>query len=395
MGRRYRLAVLAPHPVAYHVPFYRTLAAHPSVDLTVFYCSRLGISGERDPEFGIPLKWGISLLDGYRHQFFRNFSPWPAAGRFFSLINPGIFPALMKGRYDAVIIPGYSSVSYLFGFCAAWIFGIPVFFRGETVLRTQRSKIRSILIERILRGTRACLAIGVPSRAFYRAHRVPEERIFSSPYGVDNEFFYRESRGWASEKPKWKQSLSIPSEVPIVLFCGKLIPRKRPGDLLSAFLRLRCPAALVFVGDGALRSSLEQQAAGHSRVIFTGFVSQAELPKYYALADIFVLPSERETVAVVVAEAMACGLPLILSDAVPSVVDFVKSGENGLVFPLGDMEALQRHLECLLSDEGLRRRMGQQSIALSQQQTPQKSAAGVLKALGVRDEDDQTYYKPV
>jgi len=382
----YRVAYLAANPVPYHVALYRALAKHPEIDLTVLFCSGHGMAGEQvDPEFGIPLQWGGSLLEGYRSCFLRNLGQASSPGRFFSLFNPGIFTALKKGRYDALIIPGYSYLSYLLGFLAAWLTGTPVFLRGEMVLKSGhlsglKSFGKNLLLKTILRGTRACLAIGTPSFLFYRAYGVPPERIFRSPYQVDNDFFAGESRRWRADREALKRAFGMPVHLPVVLFCGKLVRRKRPEDLLEAFLRLSQPAALLFVGEGPLKGQLQCRAEG-ARVFFPGFIRQGELPKYYALADLFVLPSEREVSPLVVNEAMACGLPLILSDAVPSAVDLVRSGENGFVFPLGEIATLHAYLERLLADEGLRQKMGQESLKIIRNWGPQTSVEGVLEAL--------------
>lgn len=387
MPRIFRLAILAPHPVPYHVPLYRALAAHPAVRLNVLYCSDLGVSGQRDPGFGIPLRWGIPFLDGYPFRFLRNLSPFRTPGHFFSLLNPGILVTLFRERYDAVLIPGYSTASFLLGFLAAWFSQTPVFLRGETVLRPPspfppRALLKNVLVRTLLKGTRACLAIGTPSHQFYRAYQVPEERIFFSPYGVDNDFFTRESRRWREMSEEVKRSLGLAADQPVVLFCGKLTLRKRPMDLLTAFLRITHPASLLFVGEGSLRSQLERQAQGHPGVRFTGFIPQGELPRYYAVADLFVLPSSNQEVApLVVNEAMACGLPVVLSDAIPSAVDFVRPGENGFTFPCGDVQAIQGCLDRLLQDRVLRREMGRRSLQMIQGWSPEAAVAGILRAL--------------
>ena len=385
--RRYRLAILAESPIPYHISFYRALAARPELEVTALYLSDLGLSGRTDPGFGIPLAWGTPLLEGYPHRFLKNIPLSPTAGRFLSLNNPGIFPALWKGRYDAVLIPGYAYLSYWIGFLSAWILRIPVLLRGETVLRPThflgwKGRFKKRLLGALLKGTRACLAIGEASHRFYRAFGVPEERIFRSPYAVDNDFFLRESRGWRSRQAETKRSLGLDPGRPVVLFCGKLSTRKRPEDLLEAFLRLKHPAILLFAGEGPLRPALQRKALGRPEVVFAGFVSQSEIPKYYGLSDLFVLPSsEMEASPLTINEALACGLPAILSDAIPSAPEFVRPGENGFLFPGGDVEALRDRLDTLLSDEDLRKRMGGESLRKIQAWSPQESVAGVLRAL--------------
>ncbi len=386
-GRPCRLAILAESPIPYHIAFYRALAAHPELEVMVLYLSDLGLSGRIDPGFGIPLAWGMPLLEGYPHRFLKNVPLSPAPGRFLSLINLGIFAALRKGRYDAALIPGYAYLSYWIGFLSAWTLRIPVLLRGEAVVRPARlqglkGRLKKGLYRGLLKRVRACLAIGEASYRFYRAFGVPEERIFRSPYAVDNEFFLRESGKWRSRQADTKRSLGLDPGRPVILFCGKLAPRKRPEDLLEAFLRLKRPATLLFAGEGPLRSALQKKAAGHPEVVFAGFVPQAELPKYYGLADLFVLPSsEMEASPLTINEALACGLPAILSDAIPSAPEFVRPGENGFLFPVGDVEALRDRLDTLLRDETLRKKMGEESALRIQAWNPHESVAGVLEAL--------------
>ena len=146
---------------------------------------------------------------------------------------------------------------------------------------------------------------------------------------------------------------------PVILFLGKLIEKKRPMDLLRAYEllitnnQLPIIPSLVFVGDGALRPDLETYVKEHdlNGVHFAGFKNQTEIPEYYAMADVFVLPSgPGETWGLVVNEAMCFGLPVIVSDMVGCGPDLVKDGENGYLFDLGDVEMLGNKLYGLVSN---------------------------------------------
>ena len=384
--RSYRLAILAESPIPYHVCLYRSLAAHPNLDVTVFFLSDLGLSGRKDAGFGIRLYWGLPLLTGFRYRFVPNFSLHRTNGAFFSLINPGVLTLLFQKRYDAVLIPGYAYASYVMGFLSAWISKTPILFRGETVLRPGSLRgWKGWAKKRLLRAVRtrgAFLAIGNSSRRFYRALGAPEDRTFFSPYAVDNDFFERECRRWRPRRAEEKRRLGVDPGLPVVLFCGKLTPRKRPDDLLEAFLGLKHPAALVFAGEGSLHHQLARRASGNKNVLLAGFVLHSDIPKYYALADIFVLPStEAEGSPLTINEAMACGLPLIVSEAIPSAPEFVREGENGFLFRLGDVHSLRALLDLLLADEGLRKRLGEESFRKIQAWSLRESVAGILKAL--------------
>jgi glycosyltransferase involved in cell wall biosynthesis len=119
---------------------------------------------------------------------------------------------------------------------------------------------------------------------------------------------------------------------------------------------------LVFAGDGPMRSALEQSARDlgiSERIRMLGFVNQSQLPSVYRGADLFVLPSLYEPFGLVVNEAMLCGCPAAVSDRVGAKYDLVRSGENGYVFPVGDVEGLAAIFRDILADPEKRRRMGE------------------------------------
>src|SRR5690606_29797429 len=141
--------------------------------------------------------------------------------------------------------------------------------------------------------------------------------------------------------------------------------KKRPGDLVEALAAARREDPglhVLMVGSGVLEETLRRQAARlHVPVHFLGFRNQSELPSCYAAADCLVLPSDgRETWGLVVNEAMACGLPAIVSDAVGCADDLIDA-DTGLTVPVGDTAALARAL--LVMARRLRTHRGQMRSA--------------------------------
>jgi len=131
----------------------------------------------------------------------------------------------------------------------------------------------------------------------------------------------------------------------VIMFCGRLTPRKRPLDLIAAAERLPHSVTTLFVGDGMLADRV-RASLRPTRGAVTGFVSQSELPSYYHAADILALPSESEPWGVVVNEAMATGALPVVSDRVGAAPDLVEG--VGEVFASGDIpgmaDALSRAL---------------------------------------------------
>lgn len=384
--RRYKLAVFASHPAQYHAPFYRALARHPSLDVTVLYGSRRGTGEFFDPGFGRRIRWDIDVLEGYRSQFLRNWALFPTTGSFWGLFNPGILPLLARGRWDALLVHGYSHLSCWLAILAARLCRTRCLFRGETVLAQPRShspaRLKGIALRWLFRRTAACLAIGSKSQEFYRAYGVREDQIVWCPYTIDADRFIQAPELAQRASGALRRRLSIPEGPPVVLCVSKWIPRKRPLDLLRAALSLSSPSIVVLVGEGALRPELEALARRHpDRIRLVGFRNQSELPSYYAMADLFVLPSSYEPWGIVINEAMCAGLPIVTTTAVAAAADLVHHGENGFLYSPGEVGQLAGFLRTLAEDPELRIRMGRNSLERIRAWTPEASAEGVVEAL--------------
>jgi glycosyltransferase involved in cell wall biosynthesis len=392
----FRVAAVTSHPVQYQAPLFRALAADHRVDLTVYYGARWGLDAVYDHEFGVTLRWDVPLISGYRARFLPNRGHRRG---FCRVLNPGIVGELGRGAYDAVLIHSYANATALLAYIGAWLSRTPVLLRTESELLRRRSPVRRFakqaLLGPLLRGTAAALAIGSANRAFYARHGLPDERIFWTPYGVDNEPFAGAAADRVRHRVSVREELGLAPEQPIVLFVGKLIERKRPRDMLDALARREAigttPAA-VFVGDGELRRPLEGWIAATNGgaggasdcafdVRFVGFQNQSAIARYYAAADVFVLPSAFETWGLVVNEAMASGLPVIVSDGAAAARDLVIPGENGFTYRAGDIDRLSDRLAELLADPARRRAMGARGQAIVGAWGPEPSVAGVVEAV--------------
>lgn len=403
-GGCFSVAVLNSHPIQYFAPLYRRLAAEPDIELTVYFGSRAGLDTYRDQGFGgETFAWDLPLVDGYDHVFVPNLRSKHEPGGFWSLLNAGVVGELHRRQFDALWIHGHAYAYYLLGVLGAKLAGSALFMRCETHLELDRSltrrAARRMVMPAFYRLFDACLAIGTRNAAFYDQMGVTEEKIFLVPYAVDNRRFGEGADLSTGERVRVRRSLRLPDdlEVPVILFLSKLTPRKRPMDLLEAFGRLRVEcdtsAALAFVGEGSERLRLEGFVERHGvpDVYFLGFRNQSELPKVYGASDIFVLPSENEPWGVVVNEAMCAGLPVIAADEVGAGPDLVQEGENGFRFPAGDVDQLAAHLHRLVTDAGLRRRMGERSVRIIQKWNFNACVQGLRRALHATCESPQDH----
>ena len=268
----------------------------------------------------------------------------------------------------------------------AFTCGIPVLLRGESNLLPAvplwKSFFKRLILKWLFKRVSVFLAIGKYNAEFYRFYGVPEEKIFLVPYTVNNDFFISKAKELLPKRIELRKKYNILEHIPLILFSGKLIDVKKTMDLLKAFeiVSKETRAALVFVGDGKLRKELENYTDKNDikNVYFTGFRNQTELPEFYAIADVFVLPSVHEPWGLVVNEAMCFGLPVIVSDQVGAGGDLVKDGINGYIYPACNINELAKLLKKLISDKEKINQMGQASLNIITKWSYKEGVEGVL-----------------
>jgi glycosyltransferase involved in cell wall biosynthesis len=387
--KQYKLLFIGSHVIQYYGPLFRMLGAHPRVDFRVLYCTRLGAETYLDHDLGVRLKWDVPLLEGYQFRFLKNYTPRDRG--FFRHVNPGIIPALWHERPTAVWVSGWGTLSMWITYVACWFMRIPYFVYGDNTFVVERSGplgwIRRQILQWLFRNAGGFLLQGIMNGDYFAHYGADRRKFFLVPYAVDNERFHRDSRMIADERRRRRKALGIDPDRVVLLFAGKLIERKNPVHLLQAVQRMRTrdKVAVLYLGDGRARSDLEQYARdnGMQHVHFTGFVNQSEMPPYYALADIFVLPSSLDPRGTVTNEAMACELPVVISNMVGiyGEGDIVRDGDNGFVYQVGDNDRLATLLDRLVEDPELRRRMGERSWEIIRRWSFDRDVEGLLQAL--------------
>lgn len=348
-----RLAYITSHPIQYYAPLFRALAER--LDLVVYFAHRATASDQAKAGFGVEFEWDVRLLSGYAHKFLRNVATQPALD-FYGSDTPEIGECLREGRFDTVLVQGWYLKSFLQAIFAAKRQRVPLLVRGDSHLGTPRSLLKlaakSVAFPIFLRLFDAALYVGERSCTYWRSYGYPASRLFFSPHCVDATWFA--SRATTQARTELRARLGIGSEAKVVVFAGKLIPFKRPLDVVGALGLLRAEGRdirLLVAGAGPLEG--EMYAAARSSGVpihLLGFCNQTAMPKAYAAADILVLPSSaRETWGLVANEALACGLPVVISDAVGSAPDLAADGTAGRVFPVGNLRALAHAMSDLLN----------------------------------------------
>lgn len=396
MMAKTRIAYLVTHPIQYQAPLLRRIAADPELSLTVFFGSDFSLRHFVDPGFGRAISWDVPLVEGYDHFVLPSrFRPL-AQGEdpsFWRPFNRGISQVLRQGQFDALWVHGYHRAYHWVAMAAAERLGIKVLVRDEaTAISAPRTPAKRLAKRLFFAGydrlIDAYLAIGSLNRSYYQGLGVPAKKIFDVPYAVDNQFFQARIDQMRPEREVLRAKLGLKQDRPILLFAGKLIERKRPFELLDAYLGLADePSArqpyLLYAGDGPLRPALEARiaASGADRVRILGFQSQGALAGLYDLADAFILCSEREAWGLVVNEAMNAGRAVIVNDRIGAGPDLVRSGENGFIYPAGDVASLTVCLRALLRDPDRLAAMGQRSRQIIDRWSFEEDIMGVKQAL--------------
>jgi len=398
--RPLRLAIVSSHPIQYYAPLFGRLAAAGGLEVHVFYGWTGAAAGPSlDPGFGREVHWDVPLLDGYRHTFLKNVSRTPGANSFGGIHCPELVPSVARWGPDAVLVVGWSYRSHLAAM-RAFKGRVPVLFRGDSTLVDERMGLRRAARTAFLRWvyTHVDLAfyVGKHNHAYFLRHGLAEERLRWAPHAVDNDRFSGPEVVWASEAARLRARMEIPPAAKVVVFTGKLEAKKAPDLLLRAARSMdeRQDVHLVFAGSGPMEAELRAAAGGDARVHFLGFQNQSSMPAIHRVGDVMVLPSRGpgETWGLCVNEALACGVPVVVSDRVGCAPDLVEGGENGQVFASGDVEALRAALNGILTDpERLKRasaaaraRVAPWSIAAAAERIEQGARFAVSSGSGSR-----------
>lgn len=326
------------------------------------------------------------MLEGYPWLELENAREKPALGRFFGSSTPGIHRIWRRDRPDAVILTGWNALPLLQALWACERLHIPRIVRGESNAMRDRPPWVKVLHRALLSRYDAALAIGKSNRNFYTANGVSEAAIFSTPYFVDNARFGAATLELMPERTRLRERWDIPERSVCFLFAGKLEPKKRILDLIAAMMRIDAaenPVHLLVAGAGAQFDEARALAIrGQLPVTFAGFLNQSEISQAYVATDCLVLPSDYgETWGLVVNEAMACGLPAVVSDRVGCGPDLVENGVTGVVFPFGDIKALTGVLTSLAANPMRLRKMGELAKERIAAYSVQGAVEGTLHAV--------------
>ena len=327
------------------------------------------------------------MYDGYEWQVLDNKKKNPGVDSFFSSSVQNMTDVLRRDRPDVLILTGWQGLPLIQALWSSKRLGIPRVVRGESSgLKPRRFTTRTIH-RLLLSQYDAFLVIGEANYKFYAGYGIPDSKLFSCPYFVENSRLCEQARVHRAERQSVRANWKIPQDSVCYLFVGKLIYKKRVLDQLAA-LRLahsqNSKLHLLIVGTGELLESARQFTEEHELpVTFAGFLNQTEITSAYVAADCLILSSDYdETWGLVVNEAMVCGLPAIVSDRVGCGPDLVKCGETGERFAFGAVDALSNSMLSMATNRDRMTTMGECARELVlRRYTVENAVEGTIQAV--------------
>jgi len=363
------LAILTTHPVQYQVPLWQALAKDDRVPIEVWYLTDHGTRQTLDDEFGKTFSWDLDTLSGYPYRFLHAVPGATPASFWKCRLQESLRERLRDGKVRALWIQGWQVLAYWQAVREARAAGVEVWLRGDSndlaLVPWWKRPLKRLLLGWLFKRVDRFLYVGSANKRLYRKYAVPESRLYPAPHAVDNQRFARQAALLRLQRTALRHRWGIPENAFCILFCGKFIAKKRPMDLVAAAQQLRRTGRmprvhLLFVGSGALGRELrrasrvvfdaenpttaaaEYNADIHAEwrppATFAGFLNQTEIPQAYVAADCLALPSDSgETWGLVVNEALASGLPCVVSDKCGCAEDLSRATKNVISFRCGDI----------------------------------------------------------
>lgn len=362
-GGALKIAIVVSHPIQHFCPQYVSFAENERIKLKVFFGSALGYKKYLDVNFKQEIAWSNLRLDKFDHEFLNGDEVLQA--------DQDLDASTLEKELEAFgpdLLIGYGYFQKLQRRARRWTLQhkIPLVYISDAEARQKRHPVkemlRSFMLRRYFKQIQYFLTVGDANEAYYRKYGVPDAKMLRMHFPIDVQQYRVCFENKASLRKNIRSEYGIGADALVLSVVGKLTPWKNQDHIIDAMQILERKGIKTFLfvlGSGEMKESWQQKATSlqQSKVYFPGFVSIEKLPAYYAATDIYVHPASIEPHSIAISEAIYMGCPVIISDRCGSYGegDDVKEGENGYVFPFGDINALSAAIEKLVNNMDVRR----------------------------------------
>jgi glycosyltransferase involved in cell wall biosynthesis len=335
-----RLAIVTSHPIQYNAPFFRLLAEQKNIDLKVFYSwGEKAIDSKFDPDFGRVIEWDIPLLEGYDFHFTRNVAKKPGSDHFRGIITPDLKHEIKVFKPDVIWLWGWSFYGHL-QVMRSFKGKIPIWFRGDSIIGEYKTDLKSflrkIVLSWIYKHVDKAFFVGKLNKAYYLHFGLKENQLIKAYHAIENLRFSKFTLNDEMALKQLKKQLEIKSDEFVILYAGKLEPRKNPNFLCLLAKKLeKDKYKIIIVGNGPLEKELKSKTTQLANIKYLDFQNQTQMPFIYRLANLYILPSLNETWGLGMNESLACGVPVAASIHCGGSADLINEN-NGFVFNPND-----------------------------------------------------------
>ncbi len=366
-------------PAPYFSPLFNELAKVPDWELTVCYTSSwVSTVGWKNDELVGASSCRTIVLDRIRPRLSKLIGgPLSAAYTLIALLN--------DEKPDYLICYGYTLKPQVALICWAMLTATRFALIGDAnYYFDQPGRLKGIAKKKWLRfvvkKASALIAIGTASKLFWQKYGALPSQMFKSLLVVDNKFFLAAVKANVAESLKLRSRLGLDGKV-VFLFVGRLIKRKNVDLIIQAANRLGTnELGIVIAGSGDDDVRLKLLAGDNPNIVFVGNVTPQEVPVFYKMADVLVLPADHEPWGLVINEAMVCGLAIIAHQHCGAAVDLVDS-DNGIKLRDFSVEELAKAMKALVQNRSLLLDMQENSRLKIQDWSIEQAAEGIVEAV--------------
>lgn len=285
-------------------------------------------------------------------------------------------------NYDLVMLYDYSTViaSKLLIQCKR--LQVPYIINCDGVMLTAHgNKVKDFIKKFLIKGASGYLASGEYAKGYFLKYGANENKIHIHTFTSLREGDIQKEAPSDQQKVALRETMGLPSDGKIAIAVGRFIPLKRYDELIRAWGNMPKDLYLLLIGGGSELEKYQQtvKELGLDNVLLEPFHKKEELFDYYKASDIFVHPTSYDVWGLVVNEAMACGLPVVVSDHCIAGLELIRNGKNGYLVPMGAEDDLCKKAMEIMVNNQLRCEMGQCSIDTIKDYTIENMASTHIK----------------
>jgi len=296
---------------------------------------------------------------------------------------------VMAQRWDIIVLPGYYEPAMWAAAIVGKARGAKIIIESDSTYHDrERWGPREWLKGLLVKMCDLALCYGMRARTYIVSLGMPVERTVLRCQATDNQTIKQIHAECSARRDDFAREVGVGKRN--FIFVGRLSPEKNVATLIAAFARIAKRIdgwGLIIVGAGPARAALESAVPPElkTRVTFHGGKGWRDVPKYFAVADVLVLPSLSEPWGLVVNEGLICGLPVLVSDRCGCLPEIVIEGQTGFSFDPDSIDQLAQLMEDLAKDDRTRERISGCAAEVAARYTPERSAIemrnGFLKLL--------------